>query len=441
MGNSNAPFTVAQTADRLHKYAGTLYRPVTSLLRVCSMLRVYMRRITGHKGERKMEFEMFYTPLVPFTERRIINMKKLQNIHDNIKAEIRAGKTIAIYGAGLMGRQLKKILEDEPYCGWVSYFVVKSMEGNPDKIDEVPVIELRNAAFLKKCCVLVALHEKSIDSALKELRSVGFEKLIPVSFDNDIWCEMRKNHIRKGHMGQTEIFPDLDEALKKRLHVYVAKSIFDKEIQRDTPYTPYEIPIQVGSVLTDKKICDIRDDWGDNISCLNRQYCELTALYWIWKHDHAEYTGICHYRRRYTLNNWEFYLIGSSNVDAVLTVPVYNLNTVRGQYGLDHEIEDWDIMMSAIRKLYPEYLPAAKRVQIGEWYYAYNMMISKKTILNEYCAWLFPILDYCTKNIGIKADAYQNRYPGFLAERLMTIFFEHNRERFNIMIGEKKFID
>ena len=42
----------------------------------------------------------------------------------------------------------------------------------------------------------------------------------------------------------------------------------------------------------------LRDNTGDNISEKNPYYCELTAMYWIWKNDSSsKYISIEHYRR------------------------------------------------------------------------------------------------------------------------------------------------
>ena len=47
------------------------------------------------------------------------------------------------------------------------------------------------------------------------------------------------------------------------------------------PEDPLFRPIQVG--FADPVPSWLRDDTGDQIAERNRTFCELTALYWIWK--------------------------------------------------------------------------------------------------------------------------------------------------------------
>ena len=68
------------------------------------------------------------------------------------------------------------------------------------------------------------------------------------------------------------------------------------------------------------------------------------------------------------------------------------------------------------------------------------MLIAKKQILDEYCEWLFPMLIELADEVGTVDDAYQNRYPGFLSERLLTYYFETKREQLNIAYADKIFL-
>ncbi len=69
-----------------------------------------------------------------------------------------------------------------------------------------------------------------------------------------------------------------------------------------------------------------------------------------------------------------------------------------------------------------------------------NMLIAKKEVLDELCTWLFPILFKVTDKIGQMADSYQNRYPGFLSERLISYWFYHKRNVLKVVYADKVFL-
>ena len=58
----------------------------------------------------------------------------------------------------------------------------------------------------------------------------------------------------------------------------------------------------------------------------------------------------------------------------------------------------------------------------------YNMFVTRKEVCDEYCRWLFDILkkveDRHEKKEG---DNYQERYLGFLSERLFTLYIKQKK--------------
>ena len=56
-------------------------------------------------------------------------------------------------------------------------------------------------------------------------------------------------------------------------------------------------PILVGANKNSNPDHFVQDNEGDNISDKNFSYCELTGLYWMWKHSKSQNIGLSHYRR------------------------------------------------------------------------------------------------------------------------------------------------
>ncbi|MDE6829477.1 MAG: DUF4422 domain-containing protein, partial [Lachnospiraceae bacterium] len=63
----------------------------------------------------------------------------------------------------------------------------------------------------------------------------------------------------------------------------MAKFHKDKELSARYGLPEWITPIQVGAVLSPRRVANILDCDGENISAKNGNYSELTALYWIWK--------------------------------------------------------------------------------------------------------------------------------------------------------------
>lgn len=221
-------------------------------------------------------------------------------------------------------------------------------------------------------------------------------------------------------------------------------------------------PIQVGDG-PDLPGITWRDNTGDNISRKNDRYCEMTAAYWAWKNlGSADYIGLMHYRRLFDFNethlpldtwgaiNWPAFTtdMGSTlglNDDTIaaaivgydMIVPrkwsVHNagFSNLRTHYAHSpfHHHSDLVLCRDYIAKYHPEYLEAWRSVFSGDAGYFTNMFIFRTEIFDQYCRWLFPLLESVEQQIPF--DRYgkeETRVLGFLAERLLNVWVTRYQE-------------
>lgn len=360
---------------------------------------------------------------------------------------IEESNCLIIYGARIVANEVAICLKNYPYNKDIEAFMVSEKEGNPDSLLGCPVITIdEGKKKYKKALIIVATLEKYLEDIGETLLNNGFGDVIMCGFESDLWSGLRGNYFKELCEEKFGKYKTLEESINWKekndmaiVSVYSAKCHVDRNLLDEREY-PWEKQIQVGAALTNQTICNIRDDIGDNISEKNATYCELTALYWIWKNDTSDYAGLCHYRRHFELTKEVISRLDNSNIDVILTIPILNFPSVRAMYKNDHLIEDWNAMLDIISELYPEYFSTAIEFQNGNYYYGYNMFIARKEIFNEYCEWLFPILFECEKRCKPREDKYQQRYIGFLAERLLSIFFIHNWYRWDIVHAKKNFL-
>ena len=216
-----------------------------------------------------------------------------------------------------------------------------------------------------------------------------------------------------------------------------------KDVQRLSELsTPYRA-LFVGDnkyALRDKYPNSETDDTGDNISAKNPSYCELTALYWIWKNCDDNYKGMVHYRRFFQeTSSPESPLLSESDILGILNkyqliVPKkYPLmTTVKKHYASHHHASDFELLGRAISEICPDYVDDFNECEGYHYFYPYNMLIANRNAFNNYINWMFSVLGYVDDNRteGNDEVGYQSRWVGFLSERLMSVWLHHNRYSF-----------
>jgi len=198
------------------------------------------------------------------------------------------------------------------------------------------------------------------------------------------------------------------------------------------------MPLQVGS-SGKESIGYKRDDEGENISSLNPFFCELTGVYWAWKNIDADFIGLVHYRRYFSVkphakNLWQA-VLKQNDIELDLEkikifVPKkrkYYIETLYSHYAHTHHIYQLDEVRRILYDRFPDYIDSFDRVMNRNWGYMFNMMIMEKDIYNDYCTWLFDILFELKERLGEHGlTPFHSRYYGRISEIIFNVWLEQN---------------
>ena len=229
----------------------------------------------------------------------------------------------------------------------------------------------------------------------------------------------------------------------------------------------------------------IGDDSGENISCKNRYYSELSAIYWAWKNydklGNPDYIGLMHYRRHFIFNN-KYYLnkmkfesdyakglvyineeyinenylskiaLDDNTIQLVVAqsdIIVSYLADLELAYGRKESIksdyvnnipgmkvEDFDLMMEVLYRRYPQYKDLFRDYINGKNKNLFQMFIMKKDLFFEYCEFLFGVLFEIEQSRNYEEGYTINgkRTLGYLGEIMLTMFL-YMKKNENIRIS------
>ena len=221
------------------------------------------------------------------------------------------------------------------------------------------------------------------------------------------------------------------------------------------PQNSVYVPLYVGAA--GKNITGYyRDDIGDNISLKNPYFCELTGLYWEWKNLDYDYLGVTHYRRYFTLKRLAGirtcrssvqekmkYILNEKEIIQLeakydIIVPQkrrYIIETLYSHYAHSHYSLHLDLVRGVIAEKYADYLPAFDKVMKQRSGHMFNMFIMKKTLVEQYCTWLFDILFELEEQVDVdELSPFQGRLYGRVSEIIFNVWLLYQIERSHIKI-------
>lgn len=216
---------------------------------------------------------------------------------------------------------------------------------------------------------------------------------------------------------------------------------------------------------------------GVHIADLNKYFCEMTAIYWVWKNDiqDADFVGFCHYRRffyykdrkPFVLHKLKFLMVRMfsklrslptfildhptfgfvtewdaventlesatrkiertlQNMDAIVRTKIVLANITAEEYRLENP--NYTIPLEILHQLladeFPEFYQKYLVFASGNITYQGNMFVFRKEIFVDYCETIFLIL---FRHLELYAAAYPDmkgydRMSGYIAELLTSAY-------------------
>ena len=207
------------------------------------------------------------------------------------------------------------------------------------------------------------------------------------------------------------------------------------EMPQDRMY----LPVQVGAAGKTDIEGFVRDDSGDQISRKNPTYCELTGLYWAWKNLDADAVGLAHYRRHFSKKSRSYRkkhgvfasVLSFDEAKTLLSqydmvVPKkrkYYIETLYSHYAHTFEASHLDVTREIIAEKYPAYVEDVDAVYRQRYGYMFNMFLLKRDDLNEYCSWLFDVLEELERRIPTEGmSTFEARFYGRVSEILFNVW-------------------
>ncbi len=183
----------------------------------------------------------------------------------------------------------------------------------------------------------------------------------------------------------------------------------------------------------------IGDDTGDNISNLNREVNEMTAIYWAWKNydklGNPDYIGLCHYRRLFNFaNHIKFSIPFSLTSLSLLDKTGNNYKCIsklldRNDFICRTPIKVNSLILSCLKafqkianlstKYHPILYKSLQTFLSDKDYYCNSMFVMKREDFFAYCEEIFPLMFDFLNNFQ-RRDLFKKHIKKFVEPNILN---------------------
>lgn len=320
------------------------------------------------------------------------------------------GAQVVAYGAYVA---IKGLFNKEPFC-----FAVNSLDNNPRDIDGIDVKMISSVP--KDTLIIVAVTELIQKEVLPDLEAKGYKNVIAMT-------QKEEFELMSSYFESINKFPILNSSGlgNKDLDFvcYEVSNHRDKPLSTHPDLKAHERAIQAGAAITDIRIADLTDYSGKNISAKNKQYCEMSATYWVWKNTSHAWNGIEHYRRHIML---EPEMI-EEGIDAILPLPYICYPNTMHQFRRFVKEDVKDALYEALKVIHPDKYDDYIAILEGKYQYTYNIVCARKEVFDAYCEWFFEITEYMETLADKAPDIANTRALSYVAEVLTNLYFMYHQ--------------
>lgn len=332
------------------------------------------------------------------------------------------GTQVIAFGAYVA---IKELTGRSPVCFANSVDGDGRQSGDDRTLKNIEGIPTRRISEVARDSLLVAGVTELIQIQIRPmLEEMGFQHVFYLT-------QHEEHLLMSAYYSKIGGFP-LVEA-EKDFVLYEVCNDRDKKLAAHAELYPWEKTIQAGAALSDHRIAEFSDDSGDNISEKNRMYCEMSAVYWIWKNRRHDWVGIEHYRRHLLVNPQML----KNDVDAVMPLPYLCYPNEMYQYRRFVSNDIKTATKRALKEVHPKEYPDYEKILYGQFQYTYNLLCARWEVFNDYCHWFFEITEHMETLADEFPEIRETRALSYAAEVLTNLYFIYNRNRLRILHTEK----